>query len=319
MSPPRLKVAVSACLLGQPVRFDGGHKQAPLLTETLGRFIDFVPLCPELAIGLGTPRQALRLVGEAAEPRAIGNRDGHDYSVPLRAYGREQAAQLLAGPERLCGLIVKKDSPSCGMERVRVYGESGIPVKSGAGLFSREVMAAHPWLPVEEEGRLNDPALRENFIERLFVCQRWWQLLEGGLTPARLVEFHTRHKYMLMARGSVVYRQLGQRVAEAGSADLELLAQRYFPALMAALQQLASRGRHSNVLMHLMGYLKRQIVAREKQELLTLIESYRQGELPLVVPVTLLKHHLGRHPEEYLQRQHYLAPYPEGLMLRNGI
>lgn len=319
MNTPRPRVAASACLLGQQVRFDGGHKHSPLLTETLGRFVDFVPLCPEMAIGLGAPRQTLRLVGNGDAPRAVGNRDGHDVSDALSAYGRQSAAQLLAGPEPICGLIVKKDSPSCGMERVRVYGDSGIPERSGTGLFTREVMAAHPWLPLEEEGRLNDPALRENFIERLFVCQRWWQLRQEELTPARLVEFHTRHKYMLMARGSHLYRQLGQRVAQAGRGDIEVLARDYFPALMAALRQLASRGRHSNVLLHLMGYLKRQIDPREKRELLGLIDAYRRGELPLVVPVTMLRHHLGRHPQEYLQRQHYFAPYPEGLMLRNGI
>lgn len=315
----KIRVGVSACLLGQPVRFDGGHKHAPLLTQTLGQFFDLVPLCPEMAIGLGAPRQTLRLVGEAAQPRAVGNRDGVDYSADLIRYGRQSAATLLSGSEPLCGFIVKKDSPSCGMERVRVYGESGIPAKEGVGLFTSELLTAHPWLPVEEEGRLNDPALRENFIERVFVCQRWWQLRAEGLTPARLVEFHTTHKYMLMARGAKPYRQLGRMVAMAGSDDLESLAQRYFLALMTALKQLASRGNHSNVLMHLMGYLKRQIAAREKQELLGLIDAYRQGEVPLVVPVTMLRHHLGRHPEQYLQWQYYFAPYPDGLGLRNGI
>jgi uncharacterized protein YbgA (DUF1722 family)/uncharacterized protein YbbK (DUF523 family) len=319
MSQPRIRVGVSACLLGQPVRFDGGHKHAPLVTQTLGQFFDLVPLCPEMALGLGAPRQSLRLVGEAAQPRAVGNRDGVDYSTELINYGRQSAAQLLGGAEPLCGFIVKKDSPSCGMERVRVYGDSGIPAREGVGLFTRELLKAHPWLPLEEEGRLNDPSLRENFIERVFVCQRWWQLRAEGLTPARLVEFHTTHKYMLMARGASAYRQLGRLVAAAGSGDLEALAQRYFLGLMAALQQLASRGNHSNVLMHLMGYLKRQIAAREKQELLGLIDDYRHGELPLVVPVTMLKHHLGRHPQQYLQRQHYFAPYPERLGLRNGV
>lgn len=315
----KAKLGVSACLLGQPVRFDGGHKHTPLVTQTLGQFFDFVPFCPEMAIGLGAPRQTLRLVGEATQPRAVGNRDGADYSADLSAYGRQSAAQLLAGPERICGFVVKKDSPSCGMQRVRVYGENGIPSRAGVGLFTRELLLAHPWLPVEEEGRLQDPRLRENFIERVYVCQRWWQLCDAGLTVARLVEFHTQHKYMLMARGAEPYRRLGRMVAAAGSGDLEALAQRYFLALMAALQQVASRGNHTNVLMHLMGYLKRQIAAREKQELLGLIDAYRLGELPLVVPVTMLKHHLGRHPQHYLQRQHYFAPYPEGLSLRNGI
>ncbi len=205
------------------------------------------------------------------------------------------------------------------MQRVRIYAENGIPSRDGVGLFTRQLLMAHPWLPVEEEGRLQDPKLRENFIERVCVCQRWWQLCDAGLTAARLVEFHTAHKYMLMARGVEPYRRLGRMVAAAGSGDLESLTQRYFLALMAALQQLASRGNHSNVMMHLMGYLKCQIAAREKQELLGLIEAYRHGELPLVVPVTMLKHHLGRHPEQYLQRQHYFQPYPEGLGLRNGI
>lgn len=319
MNASPVRLAVSACLLGERVRFDGGHKHAPLLTETLGRFVSYVPLCPETAIGLGVPRQTLRLVNDGGEPRAIGNRDGGDFSHALNDFGQKSAAQLLGGANPICGMIVKKDSPSCGMMRVRVYSEAQIPQRNGMGLFTRQIMEAHPWLPVEEEGRLNDPALRENFIERIFVCQRWWQLLEEGLTPARLVEFHTRHKYILMARGSHLYRQLGQKVAEAGRGDIEALAQHYFPSLMTALSQLASRGSHSNVLTHLMGYLKRHIDPGEKQELLMLIEAYRRGELPLVVPVTMLKHHLGRHPEAYLKRQHYLTPYPDGLMLRNAI
>ncbi len=315
----RPRLGISACLLGQPVRFDGGHKRAPWVAETLGQFFDFVPLCPEMAIGLGAPRQTLRLKAVADGVRAVGNRDGVDVSEALTAFGRQTAARLLAAPERVAGFIVKKESPSCGMARVRLYGDNGIQSREGVGLFTHELLTAHPWLPVEEEGRLQDPALRENFIERIYVCQRWWQLSVEGITAARLVAFHTEHKYMVMARGAIPYRQLGQLVATAGEGGIEALAQRYFEALMTALRPLASRGNHTNVLVHLMGYLKRQIVAREKHELLGLIDRYRLGGVPLVVPMTLLKHHLGRHPNAYLQQQHYFDPYPEALQLRNGI
>ncbi|ALP52738.1 hypothetical protein Tel_05990 [Candidatus Tenderia electrophaga] len=312
----KIRLGVSSCLLGHPVRFDGGHKHQPFITATLAQYFDVVPLCPELAIGLGVPRQSLRLVGRPERPRVIGNKDpGLDVTDTLADYGREVAAQQ----DDICGYIVKKDSPSCGMARVRVYVDGQMPQRAGVGAFTRALMAAKPWLPVEEEGRLNDAVLRENFFERVYVCHRWQRLLRVGLTPAALVRFHTAHKYLLMSRAQDPYRQLGRMVARAGCADIQRLGEDYFLAVMTALKRPANRKRHSNVLYHLLGYFKRQLPGRDRQELAGLIEAYRRGRVPLVVPVTLLKHHLGRNGDRYLAGQYYFDPYPPELSLRNSI
>lgn len=314
---PTIKIGISSCLLGNPVRFNGGHKASRLCSETLAHHFEFVPVCPEVAIGLGTPREPIRLVGDPDSPRAVGTKHPElDVTEALTAYGKRIAAELTD----VSGYILMQKSPSCGMERVKVYQANGHPVEGGgSGLFAHALMQARPDLPIEEDGRLNDPVLRENFLTRIFAYAEWQRLLEAGLTRKRLVEFHSRYKYQLMATDPLQYKALGQRVATVGNTPLEAFAPAYFSQLMSALKTTASRGTHSNVLQHLSGYLKRDLEREDKQELQRLIAQYREGIVPLVVPLTLLKHHFRRHPDRYIANQAYMQPHPEDLSLRNGI
>ena len=283
-----IKVGISACLLGDPVRFNGGHKESRLCSETLARHFQFVPICPEVAIGLGTPREPIRLVGDPDHPRAVGSVHPElDVSDALNAYGERIAIEL----DDISGYILMQKSPSCGMERVKVYQANGHPVDGGgSGLFAKSLMRMRPDLPVEEAGRLNDPVLCENFLTRIFAHAEWQRLLRNGLTCKALVDFHSRYKYQLMASDPQQYKALGRMVAGVGKTPLEAFAPAYFSQLMAALKKTASRGNHSNVLQHLSGYLKKHLEGEDKQELQRLITQYRQGVLPLVVPLTLLKH-----------------------------
>lgn len=316
---PTIRIGISSCLLGQRVRFDGNHKHDNYITGTLGKFFEFVPVCPELAIGLGVPREPIRLTGDPAAPRAVGVRNpSMDVTDKLAAYGRRQAREL-GGRTGISGYILKSRSPSCGMERVKVYSRSGAAPKSGSGSYARALMDAEPLLPVEEEGRLGDPTLRENFIERVFAYRRWQELSSAGLSAAGLIDFHTAHKLAIMAHGTEHYRALGRLVADLRRQNLRERAEQYIVGFMAALRTRATCKRHANVLMHLLGYLKRDLDRADKTEILELIDAYRLGRLPLVVPVTLLKHHFRRHPNVYIERQVYLSPHPEELMLRNSI
>lgn len=311
-----IRVATSSCLLGEEVRFNGGHKHNGYLTKTLARYFELIPFCPEVAIGLGVPRPPIRLVSNNGQLRAVGVADPTlDVTEDLVEYGRTVASQLTD----VSGYIFKRASPSCGMERVKIYSSKGMPVDSGAGLYAQAIMQALPLLPTEEEGRLMDPVLRENFIERIFTYHRWQSLLRSGLTPAGLVDFHTNHKFSVLAHDEGAYRTLGKIVAESGSADLQQLAERYATLLMTAMKQRATRKLHSNVLQHIMGYLKEKIDSDDKAELLEVIGNYRRGQIPLIVPITLLRHHLRRHPDPYITRQYYLKPHPEELMLRNSL
>lgn len=314
---PRARIGVSSCLLGREVRFDGGHKRDPFINGVLSRYFEFVPLCPELEIGLGVPRDPIRLERHAGGVRVVGTgQTPLDVTVALQDCGRRTAA----AHRDLCGFILKNESPSCGMERVKVYDPAGaVPVRDGIGQFARTLMESWPELPVEEEGRLNDPVLRESFIDRVFTYQRWQALAESGLTPARIVDFHTRHKLLLMAHSQEAYRDLGRRVAGCGSDEPESFSERYIADLMSALRTPASRRNHTNVLEHVQGFLKDRIDSADKQELVELIERYRLGQVPLVVPLTLLNHHFRRNPDDYMQRQVYLHPHPSELMLRNLI
>lgn len=313
---PPIRIGISSCLLGQPVRYDGGHKRNAYITQTLGPHFELVPLCPELAIGLGVPRPPIRLVAADGTTRARGVDDPTvDVTEPLAAYGRE----IAAGNGRLSGYILKKNSPSCGMERVKVYGSGAAPVRSGTGIYAAALMAALPLMPVEEEGRLMDPALRENFVERVFVYDRWQRLAAGGLSVAALVDFHTDHKFSILAHDESRYRELGRLVAGARQDNLTELAPSYIGLVMQALAQRATRKRHANVLMHVMGYLKSHLDAGDKAELLEIIDQYRRGQVPLIVPITLLRHHLRRFPDPYIDRQYYLRPHPDELMLRNSL
>ena len=311
-----IRVATSSCLLGEEVRFNGGHKHNGYLTRTLARYFELIPFCPEVAIGLGVPRPPIRLVSVDGHVRALGVADPSlDVTADLLEYGQTVASQL----GDVSGYILKRASPSCGMERVKIYSSEGMPVDSGAGLYAQTIMQTLPLLPVEEEGRLMDPVLRENFIERVFVYHRWQSLCDSGMTAAKLVDFHTNHKFSLLAHDEASYRELGKIVAEAGSGDLPQLTEHYAMLLMTAMKKRATRKLHSNVLMHIMGFLKEKIDTDDKTELLDEIDKYRHGQIPLIVPVTLLKHHLRRYPDPYISRQFYLKPHPEELMLRNSL
>jgi uncharacterized protein YbgA (DUF1722 family)/uncharacterized protein YbbK (DUF523 family) len=315
----RPKLGISSCLLGAEVRYDGGHKHNAYVTKTLAQHFDFISFCPEQAIGLPTPRPPIRLVAERGDSliRAVEVRDPSiDHSQLLSQY----ALKVLSKLENLSGYIVKKDSPSCGMERVKVYErQSAPPVKRGVGLFTAKLMQARPELPIEEEGRLMDPRLRENFITRVFTMCRWRQMVSDGITRQRLVEFHTHHKFLLLAHHEATYRELGRQVADVGSSNLEASADAYLQKLMEGLRHLANPGKHANVMMHIMGFVKDKMTADEKVELLYLIEEHRLELVPVIVPITLLNHFLRRYPNDYIARQYYLSPHPRELMLRNTI
>lgn len=311
------KIAISACLMGVEVRYNGGHKESRLCSRVLSEYFDFVPLCPEVAIGMGTPREPIRLVGDPEQPRAVGTVDASlDVTLPLAEYGERMAAQV----DDICGYIFMQNSPSCGLERVKVYQANGIPHRNGGrGIYAQAFCAQHPNLPVEEAGRLNDPVLRENFLTRVYVYRDWQALLKQGLTRRALTDFHSRCKYLLMAHHPVQYKTLGNLLGSMGKGDPNLIGPRYFSELMAALSKCATRGTHSNVLQHLSGYLKQSISPEDKQEVQHVIGQYRHGIVPLVVPLTLLKHHFRQHPDPYIAQQLYLQPHPENLSLRNAI
>lgn len=315
---PTLRLGISRCLLGENVRYDGGHKRNHFLVEELGQYVQWVPVCPEVEIGLSIPRESMRLVGDPGSPRLIAPKSGADYTERMRSWAK-QRAQELEGQD-LHGFVFKKDSPSSGLYRVRVYDENGMPRRIGTGMFPRQVMRHLPNLPLEEEGRLNDAGLRENFIDRIFAYYRWKEMLSTNPTPGGLVEFHTAHKLTLMAHSPKHYAEMGRLVARAGTAEWDELTSEYVDQLMEGLAVLGTPGKHANVLQHLMGYLKNHLSSQDKEELLGLIEDYRQQMLPLVVPMTLLKHHLNRYPvPEWVHQQVYLNPYPKELMLRNHV
>ena len=315
---PTLRVGISTCLLGERVRYDGGHKLDHFLAGTLTRFVEWVPVCPEVEMGLGVPRESMRLVGDPEDPRLIAQKSGIDFADRMKAWAHERLNQL-AGLD-LCGFVFKKDSPSSGLIRVKVYSEHGVAARTGTGLFPREVMKRFPLLPVEEEGRLNDMPLRENFIERIFAYYRWMEMPKTDPTPGGLVRFHTAHKLTLMAHSPRHYTEMGRLVAKAGTMPLNELSATYGRLFMEGLALLGTRRKHVNVLQHLIGYLKRDLSSEDKKELLGLIEDYRQELVPLIVPMTLLKHHLRRNEvPEWVWQQVYLHPYPKELMLRNHV
>ncbi len=314
--PPR--VGISACLLGKAVRFDGGHKRDPFLVETFARFVEWVPVCPEVEVGLGVPRPTLRLQYEDGETRLVVPSTGADLTARMRRWAHKRAAEL--EQEDLSGFVLKKDSPSCGVFRVKVYRpEGGMPARSGTGLFAAALRERFPHLPVEEEGRLHDPRLRENFVERVFAYQRLRALFHGRWTVGDLVRFHTAHKLQLLSHAPALYAELGRVVARAGDYPRAELRQRYCDGFMQALAVLATPRRHANVLQHIAGYLREGLDSAVRQEIARLIEDYRQGLVPLVVPLTLLHHYTRRLRVEYLLGQTYLEPHPRELMLRNHV
>ena len=312
-----IRIGVSSCLLGQNVRFDGGHKRDTFLVQTFGRFVEWVPVCPEVELGLGTPRDTIRLERRAGEVRFVMPKQDKDLSDAMRAYAERRVRALER--EELSGYVLKKDSPSCGMERVKVYDENGVPAKTGRGLFAEALLARFPRLPVEEEGRLGDPKLRENFVQRVFAYHRLRGFFAGPFSLGRLVEFHTAHKLLLMAHSPEAYRRLGRLVAKAKQLPRAELRLRYQDELMAALAIPAPPRRHVNVLQHMLGHFSDRLDAGSRSELLGLVEDYRRGLLPLVVPLTLVRHHARRLQVSYLLGQAYLEPHPRELMLLNHV
>jgi uncharacterized protein YbgA (DUF1722 family)/uncharacterized protein YbbK (DUF523 family) len=307
-----VRVGISSCLLGDAVRFDGGHKRHPVLVGTLGRFVTWVPVCPEVELGLGTPRESIRLEKHEDGVRFVQRRSARDLTEEMRAYAARRAEALLS--EDLCGFVLKKDSPSCGLDRVRVYGPGGMPAKSGRGLFAAALVERFPGLPVEEEGRLADAALRDNFVERVFTYRRLRSFFSGRWTVGGLVDFHTAHKLTVMAHSTEAYRRLGRLVASARTLTRAALERRYEEGLMAALALPASPGRHANVLHHVLGHVSDALSPEERQEVLGLIDDHRRRLVPLVAPMTLLRHHARRHRVGYLRAQTYLDHHPRELM-----
>jgi len=312
-----IRIGISSCLLGQEVRYDGDHKRDRFLTDVLGRFVEWVPVCPEVEVGMGIPRPMLRLVRSGDDLRMVAERSGEDHTRGMRSFARKRVAALRKLD--LAGYVLKKDSPSCGMARVRLYGEKGMPEKKGRGLFAQALLEGIPQLPIEEEGRLHDPALRENFIERVFAYRRLRDLFRGRWSVSSLVAFHAAHKLQLMSHEPQAYQRLGRLVGEAKSMDRDALRSRYTDGFMEALVRKATPRRNVNAMHHMLGFFRKHLDARSKQELLGLIEDYRNGRVPLVVPLTLIRHHVERCDIACLRDQHYLAPHPVELMLRNRV
>lgn len=317
MSEETIRIGISSCLLGEKVRFDGSHKLDRFLTETLGRYVEYVPVCPEVEVGLPTPRETLRLVGNSDEQRLVFSKSGEDITERMIEWARQRVARL--EKEDLSGFVFKSKSPSSGMERVRLYDRNGVPNKTGVGLFAKVFMEHFPLLPVEEDGRLHDPRLRENFIEIIFTLKRWRESLAQGTSAKNLIDYHTRHKYLIMAHSVEVYRQMGKLVATAGDLNEDILYQHYLELLMKGMRQKATVAKQTNVLQHILGYFKKQLSADEKQEVIAVINSYHTVQVPLVVPLTLLNHFVRKYDQPYLKQQVYLNPHPIELKLRNHV
>jgi uncharacterized protein YbgA (DUF1722 family)/uncharacterized protein YbbK (DUF523 family) len=309
-SKPR--VGISSCLLGNQVRFDGQHKRDRYLTDTFGQFVEWVPVCPEVECGLSTPRESMHLEGDPKSPRLVTTKTGTDYTERMQRWAEARLDQL--EQLDLCGFIFKTNSPSSGMRSIRVYNDKGIPHKVGVGLFAKALMERFPLLPVEDEGRLHDAGLRENFIDRLFALKRY---RDTERSVAGLVDFHARHKMQLMAHSENHMRRMGRLVAEAKKQDPETLYQEYERLLLECLSHKTTLRRNANVLTHMLGFFKEQLTADEKAEMLEVIERYGAGLVPLVVPVTLMTHYVRKYDEPYLKSQTFLNPHPVELKLRN--
>ncbi len=317
MTVSPIRLGISRCLLGDEVRFDGGHKRDQFLTDVLGRYVEWVPVCPEVEAGLGTPREAMRLVGNPRGPRLVTIKSKHDHTPAMEAMIEERLDSF--SKLDLSGFIFKRGSPSCGVERVRVYTAQGMPSHSGAGIFAKAFTEQFPLIPVEEEGRLSDAPLRENFIERVFCYRRFQDLVQNGFTRQALIRFHTIHKYLLLAHSQQHYATMGQLVAQAERYRPQDLTVKYGELLMKTLAMKATVRKHVNVLHHILGYFKKRLTAQEKVELLGVIDDYHRGLTPLIVPLTLIKHYVHIFDMSYIRDQVYLNPHPKELMLRNHV
>ena len=313
----KIKLGISSCLLGNKVRYDGGHKLDRFLTDTLGKYVEYVPVCPEVECGLGVPRKSMRLEGNPDSPRLIVTSTREDMTERMESFARKRVVQL--EKEDICGFIFKSDSPSSGMERVKIYNEKSMPVKAGSGIFARIFMENFPLLPVEDEGRLHDPGLRENFIERIFALKRWRETLSSKNFKKSLIDFHTKHKLLILAHSTKHYQMMGKLVAAQKNFSGQDIQKQYQDLLLQSLKIKATPAKHVNVLQHMMGYFKKELAPDEKKELLELINHYNNGYIPLVVPVTLISHYVRKYDEPYLKEQIYLNPHPSELQLRNHV
>ena len=310
-----IKIGVSSCLLGKEVRYNGGHSLDRYITGTLSDYFSFVDVCPEVEAGFGIPRETLRLVGDPDTPRLVTTKTKKDFTDKMMNWAKRRVLEL--EKEDLCGFIFKKGSPSSGMERVRVYTEKGMPSNRGSGMFARLFMRHFPLVPVEEDGRLNDSVLRENFIERIFAFRRWREMASERKSRGNIVAFHTAHKLQIMSHSVKHYREMGKIVAQGKELDLPTLYKKYEALFMQALSLKATVKKNVNVLQHIAGYFKKQLSKDEKQELQDIISQYHREYVPLIVPVTLLNHYIRKYEQEYLQKQFYLHPHPVELKLRN--
>ncbi len=310
-----IKLGISSCLMGNPVRYDGGHSHDRFLTQTLGLFADYVPVCPEVACGMPVPREALRLEGDPDHPRLITQKTRIDKTEQMNRWIEKKLDQLET--QNLCGFIFKSKSPSSGLYRIKVYGDDGKIRKTGTGLFARAFTQRFPRIPVEEAGRLHDPQLREHFIESIFTFQRWRHAIETNKTLGGLVGFHTQNKLLILSHSPSHYREMGPLVAKGGSCDIHDLFEAYEHLLFKALSLKTTLKKNINVLQHIMGFFKKQLTAGEKNEMMDVIERYRSGHLPLVVPITLINHYVMKYDQPWLKRQTYLNPHPYELKLRN--
>lgn len=316
-STEKIKLGISACLLGQSVRYDGGHQLDHFLKDTLGKYVEYVPVCPEVECGFGVPREAFRLIGKPDRPRLITIKTKQDFTDRMEAWARRRV-EAIEG-EGLCGFIFKGGSPSSGMERVKVYDDKGVPAKIGVGVFARIFMEHFPLIPVEEEGRLHDPALRENFIERIFALRRMAGVIRAGNPSRTIVDFQTHNKLLIMSHSPKHLQQMGRLVANTKALAPEMLINRYRELLMEALKLKATPRKNTNVLMHMLGYFKKDLDPWEKQEILEIIDKYRREFIPLIVPITLISHYVRKYDQPYLKEQTYLNPHPIELQLRNHV
>ncbi|WP_320170793.1 DUF523 and DUF1722 domain-containing protein [Maridesulfovibrio sp.] len=321
----RIKLGIARCLLGENVRYDGGHKLDTYLRDVLGQYVEWVPVCPEVECGMTVPREALRLAGDVSAPRLVGRRSGEDWTERMTEWGWTRLDAL--EKEGLCGYIFKHGSPSNAMGRMKVFQENGRVLYTGRGIWAAMVMERFPWMPCEDDGRLHDARIRENFITRIFTLKRWKDAVAGdvtvevdkGVKRGAVVDFHTRHKMLVLAHNEKIYREMGRLVASTGTMAPEVMEAQYLELLLKALNFMPTAKKHVNVLDHAMGYFKKDISSDEKAELKEVIEQYRCGLVPLIVPIALLNHHVRKHGKDYLKKQYYLNPFPVELMLRNHV
>jgi uncharacterized protein YbgA (DUF1722 family)/uncharacterized protein YbbK (DUF523 family) len=315
MQEDKIKVGISSCLLGNQVRYNGGHTRDSFITNTLGKYFEFIPICPEVECGLSIPREAMRLIGTPEAPRLVTIKSGIDYTDQMLNWSNGKLRVIK--DYDLCGFIFMSKSPSSGMERVKIYSDKGVPSKTGVGLFANEFMKTFPLIPVEENGRLHDPILRENFIERIFVLKRWRSLLNQSVSAKALIDFHTRHKLQILSHSTKIYTELGRLVASIKQMKFEEIIAQYEEQLMQALKLKATTKKNFNVLQHIFGYFKEDLNADEKSEMLEILTQYKEELIPIIVPITLLKHYVRKYNQEYLTDQFFLDPHPIELKLRN--